>query len=61
MFIGGSAGSTAGGFKIIRHIVIFKYIFMEIKRILNPHMISTIKIADRPIEQTVINSILAFG
>lgn len=61
MFIGGSAGSTAGGFKIIRHIVIIKYIFSEIKHLINPQVIQTIKIAKRPIEQSVVNSILAFG
>ena len=61
MFIGGSAGSTAGGFKIIRHMVIFKYIIGEIKRIINPNVVQTIKIARRPIEQSVINSILAFA
>lgn len=61
MFIGGSAGSTAGGFKIIRHLVIFKYLWLELKLILNSHVVNTLKIARRPIETSVINSILAFG
>lgn len=61
MFVGGSAGSTAGGFKLIRHMVIFRYIISEIKRIINPNVVQTIKIAHRPIEQSIINSVLAFA
>ena len=61
MFVGGSAGSTAGGFKLIRHMVIFRYIISEIKRIINPSVVQTIKIAQRPIEQSIINSVLAFA
>lgn len=61
MFIGGSAGSTAGGFKIIRHLVIFRYLIGELKKIINPHLVQTIKIAKRPIDQSIVNSVLAFG
>ena len=34
MFIGGSAGSTSGGFKIVRHLLLIKNGFLEFKRIL---------------------------
>ena len=37
MLVGGNAGSTAGGVKVIRYIVLFKNISMEFKRILNPN------------------------
>lgn len=61
MFLWGSAGSTSGGFKIIRYLIIFKYIGSEIKKIINPHLISSIKLGNKSIEQSSINSILAFG
>lgn len=61
MFIGGSAGSTAGGFKIIRHIVLFKYVTSELKRKLNSHIVNSIKIANRAIDTSILNSIIAFA
>jgi len=39
LFVGASAGSTSGGIKIIRHIVIFKNSFLELKRLLHPKAI----------------------
>ena len=42
MVIGGNAGSTAGGIKVIRHIIIFKTLFSEFKRTLHPNMIISV-------------------
>jgi trk system potassium uptake protein TrkH len=37
MLIGGNAGSTAGGIKVIRYVIIFKTLFSEFKRVLHPN------------------------
>jgi len=44
MFIGGSAGSTSGGFKIVRHLLLIKNGFLEFKRILHPNAIVPVSI-----------------
>ncbi len=52
--IGGCAGSTAGGFKISRLIIVFKNIFREIKHMLDPHSVSVIRMdGEVTDEQTV--------
>jgi len=42
MLMGGNAGSTAGGIKIIRHIIIFKTLFLEFKRTLHPYSVNSV-------------------
>ena len=42
MLVGGNAGSTAGGIKVIRHIIITKTLFSEFKRILHPNSIISV-------------------
>jgi len=60
LFIGGSAGSTTGGLKIIRTIVIFRYLLCEIKRLIHPKGIFNIKIGGKIIEDDVVKSTLGF-
>ena len=49
MFVGGSAGSTAGGMKIARIMVVIKYSISEIKRLLHPRAIIPVRIGKHPI------------
>ena len=42
MIIGGNAGSTAGGIKVIRYVIIFKTLFSEFKRILHPNSVISV-------------------
>ena len=60
LFVGGSAGSTAGGVKIIRHIVLFKNSFLELKRQLHPSAIIPVRISGKAIEQNIVFNVLAF-
>ena len=60
LFVGGSAGSTAGGVKIIRHVVLFKNSFLELKRQLHPSAIIPVRISGKAIEQSVVFNVLAF-
>jgi trk system potassium uptake protein TrkH len=60
MFVGGSAGSTAGGVKVIRYIVIFKTLFSELKRTLHPRATISIYIDGTRLRSSIISSVLGF-
>jgi trk system potassium uptake protein TrkH len=60
MLIGGTTGSTAGGIKVIRYIIIFKNMFTEIKRVLHPNAIFSIFIDNKKLKNTLLTSIFGF-
>lgn len=60
MFIGGSAGSTAGGIKIVRHIILFKNSFLEMKRQLHPSAIIPVRFNKVAVERSITYNVLAF-
>ncbi len=60
MIIGASTGSTAGGVKVIRYIIYFKNISLEIRRSLRPDSIMSIFLDDKPVKNNVISSIFGF-
>jgi trk system potassium uptake protein TrkH len=60
MFIGASAGSTAGGVKIVRHVILFKNSFLEMKRLLHPSAIIPVRFNNKAINQDITFNILAF-
>ena len=59
-FLGGTAGSTTGGIKIIRTLLILKYLSYELKKLIHPQGSYSIKIADRPVPDNVIKNTLGF-
>ena len=60
MFLGGSAGSTSGGFKIVRHLLIIKNGFLEFKRILHPSAIVPVRYNNKSVPSGIIYNILGF-
>lgn len=60
LFIGGSAGSTAGGVKVVRHIILFKNSFLELKRQLHPSAIIPVRLNKRAIDQSITYNVVAF-
>ena len=60
MFIGGSAGSAAGGPKIVRHILIARYTFQELKRTLHPRAVLPVKLGGRVVPDDVMRGVLVF-
>ena len=60
MLMGGNAGSTAGGIKTIRYIVIGKTLFAELKKIIHPNAINSIFIDKNKQKEKVISSTLGF-
>ena len=59
-FIGGSAGSTTGGMKIIRSILITKYLIFEVRKLLHPKGVFPIKIGKKVIPDEVVKNTLGF-
>ncbi|MEZ4858648.1 MAG: potassium transporter TrkG [Flavobacteriaceae bacterium] len=60
MFLGGSAGSTAGGIKVVRHLIMIKNGIMEFKRTLHPSAILPVRYNNKAIQQPIVFNVLAF-
>ncbi len=60
MLIGGSAGSSAGGLKVSRVLLLFKKIGAEFKRIINPNHVNTIQLEGKKIEEASVNGVTAY-
>ncbi len=60
MYIGGMAGSTAGGLKIIRHIILFKSAQYRAESIFQPERVRIFKLDGREVELNVAMSVLCF-
>ncbi|WP_457564781.1 TrkH family potassium uptake protein [Caminibacter sp.] len=60
MLIGANAGSTAGGIKVIRFVVMFKNLKYQIKKIISPYSITQVKIDGKKLDSHIINNVSAF-
>ena len=60
MFVGGSAGSTAGGFKVMRHLLIIKNGLLQFRRILHPNAILPIRYNKKSVSSEIMYNILGF-
>jgi len=60
MFIGGCAGSTGGGMKVVRIFIMFKKMVREMKLFMRPSAVIQMKLGGKPVEQEIISHISAF-
>ncbi len=60
MFIGGCAGSTGGGIKVIRFVFLAKMAFTEMKYLLNPRGVFGIFVDGKPLRKNIIYDTAAF-
>lgn len=60
MFIGGCAGSTAGGLKVSRIVILFKSSFKEIKSVVNPNRVEAIRMENKPLDKDVSSGVLHY-
>ena len=58
MFVGGCAGSTAGGIKVIRIMVVFRTNFQEVFRMIHPKAVTPLRIGDRIVPEGVRVAVL---
>jgi trk system potassium uptake protein TrkH len=59
-FTGGSAGSTSGGVKVVRHIIMLKNSFLEFKKALHPNAIIPVRYDGKTVSRTIVFNILSF-
>ncbi len=60
MFLGGSAGSTAGGVKVMRHIIMIRNGMAEFKRSLHPNAILPVRFNGKAISKEIVFNVLGF-
>lgn len=60
MFIGACAGSTGGGIKVSRILILFKSMQKELRTMLHPHDVTKVKMDGRVVEHSVIRSVNVF-
>jgi len=59
-FVGACAGSTGGGIKVVRALILFKQGTGELKKLIHPNAIFSIKLANKPLSSKVAASVWGF-
>ncbi|MFK8042145.1 TrkH family potassium uptake protein [Congregibacter sp.] len=59
-FMGGCVGSTGGGIKAMRLMLIYKQGIRELKQLVHPHAIIPLKVGNRRVEATVVSAVWSF-
>ena len=60
MFVGACSGSTTGGFKCIRLVMVIKVLRNEFHKLLHPNAVFPVKINDVPVPRSQLSTLLAF-
>jgi trk system potassium uptake protein TrkH len=60
MFVGGCAGSTGGGIKVVRVLLFFKYARLQLHSLVHPHAVRVIKLGKVKVPKDILISILGF-
>jgi trk system potassium uptake protein TrkH len=60
MFVGGSAGSTGGGPKVMRVMVVLKQSYYEFLRLIHPRLVTPLRLNGRAVDRQVVASIWSF-
>ena len=56
-----SAGSTGGGIKMIRAIILYKQVYRELIRSMHPNVVWPVRIGGEPVPQNILFAVLAFA
>src|SRR5687767_861233 len=60
MFIGGCAGSAAGGPKVVRHVLLAKFTLQELRRTLHPRAVLPVKLGGRVVPSPIMQGVIVF-
>ncbi|PKN32705.1 MAG: potassium transporter [Deltaproteobacteria bacterium HGW-Deltaproteobacteria-19] len=60
MFLGSMAGSTGGGIKTLRLLLLAKHAYLEVVRVIHPHAMTIVKLGPTPVSQSVLRSVWGF-
>jgi trk system potassium uptake protein TrkH len=59
-FVGGSAGSTGGGVKVVRILVLIKNSLLEFRRLIHPQAIIPVRLNHKPVPQKIVFVVISF-
>lgn len=60
MFVGGCVGSTAGGLKVMRIIIMIKTAIKEIRYSLDPRSVSSVMLDKKPLDRSVVTGVSSY-
>ncbi len=60
MFVGGCAGSTAGGLKVSRIMIMFKAVGRELKHLIHPRSVTAVRFEGKTLEKTTLHSVSGY-
>lgn len=60
MFIGGCAGSTGGGMKVMRFFVLLRFVYSEFVRLIHPHAVVSVRLGERVVPREVLTNIMGY-
>ena len=61
MFVGACAGSTGGGLKLSRVMMLLKAAFSDMRRVIGPRRVSRLQMEGQRVEQTVIRAVFSYS
>ncbi len=61
MFFGACGGSTGGSMKQVRWMLMFKYAFRELRQLVHPSAISSVKVGGQTLNEEVLRPVMGFG
>jgi len=56
-----SAGSTGGGMKMIRAMILYKQVYRELISAMHPNVIWPVKVGGKPVASSILSGVMAFG
>lgn len=59
-FVGGSAGSTGGGVKVTRILLLIKNSLLELKRLVHPNALIPVRLNNKPVSQNIVFVVISF-
>lgn len=60
MFVGACAGSTAGGLKVSRFMILVKSTVLQIRKVLNPKRVLSVKVDEKSVENEVLEEVKSY-
>ncbi len=60
MFVGGSAGSTTGSIKVVRHVLLGKVLRRELDQTVSPELVMPVRLNGSPVDERTLRAIAAF-
>jgi trk system potassium uptake protein len=60
MFVGGSAGSTAGSVKVVRHLLLGRILRRELDQTVHPEVVARIHLNTRPVDERIVRAVASF-